>query len=192
MRFFAGLIIVTIHGAVIAWAALLLGDKGPRYDGRTTLAPWGHVDLVGLVSFMLSGFGWGKPVALDAQELRFGRWGLVIAVLAGSAALLVLAYLLVVLTIPVLTYLPYTAGLTGAAFLRLAARLCVWAALLALVPLPPLAGRQFLAALGLRLPKAAGMWIGWGLLVVSFLGFTRLVLAPAYGVVGPLVLGPAL
>ena len=39
MRLFAGLIIATVQGATIAAVAVLLGDKGPRYDGRLTPAP---------------------------------------------------------------------------------------------------------------------------------------------------------
>lgn len=189
LRFLSGLLIVAVHGAVLAGAAVLLGDKGPRYDGRLTLNPFRHVDLVGLASMMLSGFGWSRPVAIEAAPLRFGRWGLVLAVLAGSVALLALASLILLLIIPALTMLPYTAGLAAAAFIRTAARLCIWTALLALIPLPPLAGAHILAALGIRLPPVTGTILGWGLLVVSALGITRMVLTPAYDLIAPLILG---
>jgi Zn-dependent protease len=192
MRLLAGLIIATVHGATIAAAAVLLGDKGPRYDGRLTLLPFRHVDLVGLASLVLSGFGWSRPVAIDATQLRWGRWGLVVATLAGSIALLVLAYVLARLSIPLLQALPYTAGLGAAAFVRVASRLSMWLALLALLPLPPLAGAHFLAALGIRLPASAGVVIAWGLLLASLFGLVRIVLAPAYGVIAPLILGPDL
>ena len=192
LRLFAGLLLVTVHGAVIAAAAVLLGDKGPRYDRRLTVLPFGHVDLVGLGSIMLSGFGWSKPVAIETAQLRFGRWGLVIVVLVGSVVLLALAYLILLLVIPALTLLPYTAGLTIAAFARVAARLSVWMALLALVPVPPLAGAHLLAAVGIRLPPATGVVIGWVLLVASLLGITRLVLMPVYEIIAPLLLGAEL
>ena len=189
MRLFAGLIIATVQGAAIAAAAVLLGDKGPRYDKRLTVFSPRHIDLLGLGSMILSGFGWGKAVAIDAAQLRIGRLGLVIAVLAGSAALLAVGMLILWLIVPLLTVLPYTAGITTAAFIRVTARLCVWTAILALVPLPPLAGAHFLSALGIRLPQAAGLWIGIALLVVSALGITRMVLTPLYDVIAPLVLG---
>ena len=139
LRFFAGLLIATVQGATIAAAAVMLGDKGPRYDGRLSLMPTRHVDLLGLGALMLTGFGWSRPVAIEAAELRGGRWGLVGIVLIGSAVLLLLAYLVLLLVAPALALLPYTAGITTAAFLRLAARLCVWMALFTL-PLPPLTG----------------------------------------------------
>lgn len=189
MRLFAGLIIVTVHGATIAAVAVLLGDKGPRYDRRLSLLPFGHVDPLGLGSFMLSGYGWSKPVAIETAQLRLGRLGLVSVVLVGSAVLLALGYLILLLVIPILTALPYTAGLTAAAFVRLTARLSVWAALFALVPLPPLAGAHLLAGAGIRLPPAVGVVIAWALVVASIFGVTRWALTPLYNVVAPLVIG---
>jgi len=189
VRLLAGLVIATVHGAVIAAAAVALGDKGPRYDGRLTILPPRHVSLLGLGSFILTGFGWGEPVAIDPRELRIGRWGLVVAVLAGSAALLLLGFLLLLLATPLLTLLDYTAGVTATAFVREAAQLCVWIALFSLVPIPPLAGGYFLTALGISLPSKAATYLGWALLVVSVLGVTRIALTPAYNLVAPLVLG---
>jgi Zn-dependent protease len=189
LRLFAGLIIVTVHGAIVSAVATMLGDAGPRYDGRLTVLPMPHVDLVGLGAMVLTGFGWGRPVAIEPGKLRLGRWGLVVIVLAGSAGLLLLAILLLMLAIPLLTLLPYTAGLTTAAFVRVAARLCVWMALFSLLPMPPLAGAHFLAAAGIGVPRRAGTFLGWALLVACILGVTRMVLTPAYGVIAPLVLG---
>ena len=189
MRLFAGLIIVTVHGLAIAAAAVLLGDKGPRYDGRLTALPTAHVDMLGLGAIMLSGFGWGRPVAIEAEKLRPGRWGLVVAALVGSLALLLLGYLLPFLAIPLLSVLPLTPGLTMAAFVRVGARLCVWIGLFSLLPIPPLAGAHFLTALGVTVPRRAGLWLGWTLAAASVFGLTRMLLLPAYNVVAPLVLG---
>jgi Zn-dependent protease len=188
-RLFAGLIIAIVQGAAIAAMAVLLGDKGPRYDGRLTLLPPRHVDLVGLGSIILTGFGWGRPVEIEVEKLRIGRWGLVVAVLAGSIALLLAGYLLLLLTIPLLTFLPYTSGITAVAFVRLAARLCVWMALFSLLPIPPLAGAHFLTALGIPVPRRAGTWLAWARLVAAIFELPPLVLQPAYDLVAPIVLG---
>lgn len=189
MRLIAGIVIATVQGATIAAAAVLLGDKGPRYDGRLTLLPPSHVDLLGLGLMAVAGLGWSRPVAVEAAQLRGGRWGLVAGTLAGTIVLLVLAYLMLLLTIPILTNIPDTAGITLAAFLRVAARLSVWVAIFTLLPLPPLAGAHLLAALGIRVPPIAATVSMWVLVVVSVLGLSRLVLAPAYDRVAPLVLG---
>jgi hypothetical protein len=190
MRLFAGLIIAIVQGLVIAAAALALGDKGPRYDGRLRPAPMAHVDLGGLASLILTGFGWSKSVAIDAADMRLGRWGLVIAPLTGSVALLIAAWLVLLLVIPALTLLPHAAAIVVAAFLRTAAQLCVWMALFTLLPVPPLAGAHFLAAAGIRVPPATGVVVAWVLFVVSLLGITRTVLTPVYTVVASLILGP--
>lgn len=189
VRFLAALIIATVQGITIAAVAVLLGDKGPRYDNRLTPIPTAHVDLLGLGTLMLTGFGWSRPVAIDAGQLRFGQWGLVISALAGSLALLVAAWLILLLVVPLLTLLPYTAGLTAAAFVRSTAQLCVWMALFTLLPAPPLAGAHFLSALGIRLPPQAGIVIGCGLLALSIVGVTRALLTPVYNIVAPIVLG---
>ena len=125
LRFFAGLIIATVQGAALAGVAVLLGDQGPRHDRRLTLLPFVHVDLLGLGSLILTGFGWGRPVAIDAGQVRYGRWGLVLAVLASSLALLAVAYLILFLVIPLLTLLPFTAGI-GAAACSAAHRCVAW------------------------------------------------------------------
>lgn len=190
MRLFAGLIIALVQGFVIAAVAIALGDKGPRYDGRLTPVPFPHVDLGGLSSLIVTGFGWSKPVAIDAAQMRIGRWGLVIAPLAGSVALLLAGWLILLLVIPALTLLPHAAAIVVAASLRTAAQLCVWMALFTLLPVPPLAGAHFLTAVGIRVPAATGLVVAWVLLVVSLLGLTRTVLTPVYSVIAPLILGP--
>ncbi|MBD8065878.1 hypothetical protein IC608_10360 [Devosia sp. PTR5] len=189
VRFLAGVIIATVQGAAIAAVTVLLGDKGPRYDGRLTLSPAAHVDLLGLGSLMLTGFGWSKPVTVDPGQMRVGPW---VLPLAGSAALLLLGWLVLFLVIPALTILPHTQALLVGAFLRSLAQLCVWMALFTLLPAPPLVGAHFLAALNIRLPARASLIIGLLLVVLSIVGVTRAILAPAYQLVAPLVVGAEL
>lgn len=189
MRVIAGITIMTVQGLVLAAVALLLGDKGPQYDGKLTAWPWGHVDLLGLLSMALTGFGWSRPVAIDPAQLRPGRWGLVVAVLASSVALLLLGFLLLQLAVPLLTGLEYTAAVTASAFVREAAQLCVWIALFSLLPIPPLTGAHFLAALGIAVPERFTTFLGWALFVASIFGVTRVVVTPAYNLLAPLILG---
>ena len=75
-RVLALLIIAGVHGAIIAGAAVFLGDKGPKYDGRLTIVPSNHIDLVGAISLVIFGLGWAKPMAIDAQQFRIGRIGI--------------------------------------------------------------------------------------------------------------------
>jgi len=128
-RVLALLIIAGVHGGIVAGAAVFLGDKGPKYDGRLTIVPASHIDLVGAISLIIFGLGWAKPMAVDAGQFRIGRFGIIVVILAGFVGLIVTAALLDALILPALTTLPHTAALTTAAFLRAASSLSIWFAL---------------------------------------------------------------
>ena len=142
------LIIAGVHGGIVAGTAVLLGDKGPKYDGRLTIVPAGHIDFLGAIGLLIFGLGWTKPMAIDARQFRVGRSGIFFVILAGFVSLLVTAALLDALIRPALTTLPHTAGLTTAAFLRAASSLSIWFALFNLIPVPPLTGGLLLDAFG--------------------------------------------
>ena len=79
LRFCALLLIVGAHGAAVAGAATALGDQGPRYDGRLSVNPLAHLDLLGLISGVLFSVGWIKPVAIDPGKLYPGHRALIAA-----------------------------------------------------------------------------------------------------------------
>ncbi len=91
LRFFALLLIVGVHGAVVAATACALGDQGPRYDERLRLSPLAHIDLLGFAAGVLFAIGWIKPVAIDPAALRIGRLGLVVIVVTAAMAVLAFA-----------------------------------------------------------------------------------------------------
>jgi len=64
------LISVAVHEYAHALAADLLGDPTARAQGRLTINPLVHIDLVGLLFILFWGFGWGKPVPYDPFNLR--------------------------------------------------------------------------------------------------------------------------
>ena len=183
------LIIAGVHGGIVAGTAVLLGDKGPNYDGRLTIVPAGHVDLFGAIGLIIFGLGWTKPMAIDARQFRVGRSGIVVVILAGFVSLLVTAALLDALIRPALTTLPHTAGLTTAAFLRAASSLSIWFALFNLIPVPPLTAGLLLDAIGVRISRQAQWILAAGLLVVVATGAIRQGLGPAHAVLTSVVLG---
>lgn len=87
-----GLIIgFTVHESAHAFAADRLGDPTPRREGRLTLDPSAHIDLMGLVTFVLLGWGYARPVRIRPGNLRWRRAGEALVSLAGPVSNLVVA-----------------------------------------------------------------------------------------------------
>jgi Zn-dependent protease len=97
MLFGAFIVSISIHESAHALMALILGDDGPRNDGRLSLNPLGQMapmgGMVALILAFLSSLplGWGKPVRFDALKLRFGpNIGMILVALAGPLSNLLL------------------------------------------------------------------------------------------------------
>ncbi len=86
------LVAITIHEFSHAMAAYLLGDTTARRLGRLTLNPIRHLDPVGTALLFLVGFGWGKPVPVNALALKGGRQGMAAVAAAGPLSNLFAAF----------------------------------------------------------------------------------------------------
>src|SRR5512135_1350325 len=64
------LIAFTIHEFSHAWTANRFGDETPRLNGRLTLNPLAHLDPMGSLLLLVSGFGWAKPVPINPYALQ--------------------------------------------------------------------------------------------------------------------------
>ncbi len=91
------IIAITIHEFAHALIADRLGDPTPRSQGRLTLNPLKHLDPLGTVMLLLFQFGWGKPVQIDAYNLKNPRRDELFISLAGPVSNLILATLLAIL-----------------------------------------------------------------------------------------------
>ena len=60
----------TVHEFAHAWTAVLFGDETPRQQGRLTLNPLKHLDPIGSLVLLFSGFGWARPVQVSPWALR--------------------------------------------------------------------------------------------------------------------------
>ncbi|WP_018131941.1 site-2 protease family protein [Effusibacillus pohliae] len=94
----AFLIGAAVHEAAHAWMAHRLGDPTPERDGRLTLNPFVHIDLLGFILILLTGFGWAKPVITNPAMFRGNRrLGILQVAAAGPIANLLLAGLFVLI-----------------------------------------------------------------------------------------------
>ena len=60
----------SVHEFAHAWTANYFGDNTPRYNGRLTLNPLAHLDVMGSLMLLFAGFGWAKPVPVNPYVLQ--------------------------------------------------------------------------------------------------------------------------
>ena len=105
--FCAVVIVLTLHEFAHALVAYKCGDPTPKWEGRLSLNPLRHYDLWGLLCFTFVGFGWAKPVSVNAYNFRNYRAGLILTACAGVVANFVLAFLVYPLYLVVAYYVPH-------------------------------------------------------------------------------------
>lgn len=145
---------VVFHEFAHGWAAKRFGDTTAYDQGRMTLNPIPHMDLIGTVVFpllsMLSGarilFGWAKPVPIDPGRFKNFRKGLFWVSFAGPLMNLVLALISALLMVLFIGLVPTSFGLREplAAMAQLSVFLNIGLALFNLLPLPPLDGSKMI------------------------------------------------
>ncbi len=174
VTFLARLIVLLVgmplHEWAHAWSAHELGDDTPRWEGRLSLNPMAHLDILGAILILLTGFGWAKPVPVNPYRMRTSpRAGMALSAFAGPASNLVLA---------MLCALPFRLGLFSVADIasgRLNAATLLWLiadvslnlAIFNLLPFFPLDGEKVLV--GVLPPR-------WGDALLSFRPYSPYVL----------------
>ena len=64
------MIAFTVHEFSHAWVANAFGDDTPRMNGRLTLNPFVHLDVMGTLMLIFAGFGWAKPVPINPYAIK--------------------------------------------------------------------------------------------------------------------------
>jgi Zn-dependent protease len=173
VAFLLGLVIgITVHEAAHATSAYLLGDDTAYREGRVTLNPVSHLDLLGSLMLLMAGFGWGKPTPVVPSKLRGGVFGPVAVALAGPAS-----NLLIVAVCAALYLLPPFQDSGGYLFILVVMTAFTNALLFVfnLIPIPPLDGSKVLFPF---LPRALDGFVNFmnqygpmiliGLILISF------------------------
>ncbi|GHV90718.1 metalloprotease [Spirochaetia bacterium] len=90
-----GIIIgLTVHEYCHARAAYALGDTTAKDQGRLTLNPLRHIDIIGFIFILVAGFGWAKPVRFSPNALNHPRRDKALIAAAGPLSNLVIALIL--------------------------------------------------------------------------------------------------
>lgn len=137
------LISLTVHEFAHSLVAIALGDETPRKQGRLTLNPFAHIDLVGFLMLILVGFGWAKPVIFNPASLKKPRRDEILIALAGPVSNMILAMVGVVIVWAVLTTnaLVSRGSITAFfGFMWLFVSINIGLAVFNMIPIPPLDG----------------------------------------------------
>lgn len=89
---FAIVIVFSLHEYAHALTAYKLGDITPKAMGRLTINPIKHIDVYGLIGFLVVGFGWAKPVEVNPLHFKKYRRDMFLVSIAGVLTNLVLAF----------------------------------------------------------------------------------------------------
>jgi Zn-dependent protease len=151
---------ITLHEAAHGYVAKHFGDLTASQQGRISLNPIRHIDLVGTIlvpalTVLLGGFlfGWAKPVPVDFSRLRHPKQDMLWVAAAGPAANLLMALcwaavMKLALTVPDFAYAQALAEMS-----RMGIAINAVLLILNLLPLPPLDGGRIVVSL--LPPKAA-------------------------------------
>ncbi len=132
---------ITVHEFSHAWVANYLGDPTAKYQGRVTLNPLKHLDLMGTIMLFIVGLGWGKPVPVNPANLQNPRRDGALVAIAGPASNILVA---IVIALPY-KYLLAHYGLTPwVGMMRAIFDLNLLLAIFNMIPLPPLDGSKII------------------------------------------------
>jgi len=192
MRIAAVILLSALQGFATAAAAVALGDAGPRHDGRLSIDPLRHIDLLGGAVALIFAVGWSRWVAVDPRALRPGCQGLALVGLASFIALIASVVILRLVRPYLLLLLSDTAAAATFQVIQTYIEMGISFALLGLLPLPPLSGGHFLIAVLPQLRERlaqAQLFLGVGVAVLVATGIVGLVLDPAARALMILILG---
>ncbi len=139
------LVCITIHEVSHGLCALALGDDTAKREGRLSLNPFKHFDLVGFIMLVVVHFGWAKPVPVDMRRFKNPKLGMALTALAGPASNMILAAVALFLYgLLFSTLYSSTVGFYALYSLSITARISVSLGIFNLIPVPPLDGSKVL------------------------------------------------
>lgn len=147
------LVCLTGHELAHGWVSEKLGDPTPRSQGRMTINPLAHLDVIGTLLMIFTGFGWAKPVMVNPMYYKDRKKGMALTAAAGPLSNLAMAFImLLIYTLAAMAFvklgitMPYIVSTIVYSFII--RNLCFM--VFNIIPIPPLDGAK---VLGMFLPN---------------------------------------
>ena len=149
-------LVLPIHECAHAWAAHKMGDETAAYSGRLTLNPLAHIDILGALCLLITGFGWARPVPINPLKFKKQRFGFAITAAAGPLSNLAVSFIAMIIYRIVLSlpggsgyFLSSAGDITGGFvilyILQFFILVNIGLAIFNLIPIPPLDGSKIIS-----------------------------------------------
>lgn len=136
-----------IHELAHGFAAYKCGDDTARLQGRLTINPFAHLNLIGTLMIFFFGIGYANPVPVNPARLKHPRRDMALVSLAGPVSNLLMGFVSVFIYYALSAF--HNTGAVMSAvmyFFYFAASVNVTLAVFNLLPIPPLDGAKILGA----------------------------------------------
>jgi Zn-dependent protease len=175
-----GLMAITCHEVSHGYIAWLRGDNTARHEGRLTLNPLKHLDIIGTLMIIVIGIGWAKPVPVNFNNLRNPKRDMIWVAAAGPITNLLLATISAFLLRSVVAF---SAPFSDSSWLQLfldpivlmlafSVYINLLLAVFNLIPIPPLdGGRVLVGLLPYRQAAALSRIEPYGMIIIIGLVF---------------------
>lgn len=148
----AALIAIILHELAHGLMSYWLGDPTPKRQGRLSLNPLNHLDLVGTICLIFFHVGWAKPVVVNPEYYKKKKLGMFLVAFAGPFVnILVCITSMVIYAIYIricYRFEIYNENLhiVVGTFLMTLAMINLGLAIFNLLPIPPLDGSKILGS----------------------------------------------
>ncbi|OEF99869.1 zinc metalloprotease [Vulcanibacillus modesticaldus] len=190
------LLALTVHEFSHAFVAYKFGDNTAKDQGRLTLNPAAHLDLLGTLMIFIAGFGWAKPVPVNYFVFRNKRLARVLVSLAGPLSNLLLAIITMgfwygLYRYGIFTYMSEDNFLYISKSFNVIISLNIVLFIFNLLPIPPLDGYKVLEDLAPQQFRIKLVeWEQYGVFIFLLLVITPLgdyIFSPIFNTIRPLI-----